>query len=196
MTPSSVPPTSVATHATSQETRYHPPEQSQQSSASRDPSLKHILIPNPPHSFGYKVNSGGCDSINTNSTSGMTMDGTFHQSSSHLDLASCSQSKPIQGTLGPASSQCLQYKEPVDGPDEEPDDEPISEDEDNGSSKSCNSASSRTSISTQGRHQGQEHIYQADIEAGGLIGNDEREQPHQLRLSSDGEQSNSMSSNP
>jgi len=186
MTPPSVPPTSAATHATSEET--HPPEQSQQSSASRDPSLKHILIhTNPPHSFGYKVSSDGCDGTNTNSTRWMTTDGTSHQSFSHLGLAS-SQNKPIQGTPGRTSSQCLQYKEPVD--------EPINEDKDNGSSKSSSPASLCTAISTQERHQGRKHIYRADIEAGDFIEIGGRDQPHQLRLSSDGEQSNSMSLNP
>jgi len=160
MTPPSVPPTSAATHATSEET--HPPEQSQQS-------------------------SDGCNGTNTNSTRWMTTDGTSHQSFSHLGLAS-SQNKPIQGTPGPTSSQCLQYKEPVD--------EPINEDKDNGSSKSSSPASLCTTISTQGRHQGQKHTYRADIEAGDFIEIGERDQPHQLRLSSDGEQSNSMSLNP
>ncbi len=103
MTPPSIPPISAATHATSKETQYHPPEQSQQSSASRDPSLKHILIhTNPPYSFHYKVSSDG---TNTNSTSGMTTDGTFHQSFSHLDIASSSRNKSIQGTPGPTSSE-------------------------------------------------------------------------------------------
>jgi len=102
-----MPLTSDAMHTTPEETQYHPPEQSQQSSASRDPSLKHILIhTNPPHSFGYKVSSGGCDGTNTNSTSGMTTDGTTHQSFSHVSF---SQSNPMQGAPGSILSQDLQY---------------------------------------------------------------------------------------
>lgn len=109
-TPLSIPPTSAATHATSQETRYHPPEQSQQSSASRDPSLKHILIHrNPPHSSGYKVSSGGCDGTNTNSTGGMTTEGTTHQSFSHPDPVPYSRSNPMQGAHESILSQCLRY---------------------------------------------------------------------------------------
>ncbi len=109
-TPPSIPPTSAATHATSQETQYHPPQQSQQSSASRDPSLKHILIHrNPPHSSGYKVSSGGCECTNTTSRDEMAMSNTAHQSSSHLDPVSFSQSNPMQGAHGSILSQRLQY---------------------------------------------------------------------------------------
>lgn len=100
------PPTSAATHATSQETRYQPPKQSQQSSASRDSSLKDILRPtNPPHSFGYKISSGGCDGTNTNSTGGMTTEGITHQSFSHIFF---SQGNSMQGASGSISSQDLQ----------------------------------------------------------------------------------------
>jgi len=107
MTPPSIPPTSAATHATSQETQYHPPEQSQQSSASRDPSLKHILIhTSPPHSFGYKVSSGVCDGTNTNSTSGRTTNDTTHQTFSQVSFL---QSNLTQGAPGSILSQDLQY---------------------------------------------------------------------------------------
>jgi len=178
MTPPSILSTSVATHATSNETQCCPSEQSQHS-ASRDPSLKHILLhTKPPHSFHYKVSSNGCNGTNT---SGTTTNGTFHQSFSHLGLASCSQNKPRQATPGPTPSQCLQYEKSVD--------ESTSEDRDNGLSKSSSSASLRTSISIQGCHQGQGHIYRADIEAGDLIGTGGRDQ-------SNGEQSISILSNP
>ncbi|KAL2048952.1 hypothetical protein ABVK25_010805 [Lepraria finkii] len=84
--PPPVPPTSVATQATSEETLYHPPEQSQQSSASRIPSSQLLTQTNPPQSFGHSVGSGGCDGTNTNSTTGMAMDGTAHQYSSQLEI--------------------------------------------------------------------------------------------------------------
>ncbi len=89
MTPPSIP-TSTTTHTTSEETPYHPPEQSQQST-------------------GCKVSSGGCDGTNTNCTGGMTTDGTTHQSSGHVSL---SQSNPIQRVPGSISSQGLQSRIP------------------------------------------------------------------------------------
>ena len=82
-----------------------------------------------------------------------------------------------QGTPGPTSRQSLQHQ----GSDDEPMGE--GEDEDNGT------------MSTPGCHQGQENIYQAKIEAGNLIGTDERGHPHQMRLSSDGGHLNGMPSN-
>ncbi len=172
MTPPSILSTSVATHATSNETQCCPSEQSQHS-ASRDPSLKHILLhTNPPHSFHYKVSSNGCNGTNT---SGTTTNGTFHQSCSHLGLASSSQNKPRQTTPEPTPSQRLQYEKSVD--------ESTSEDRDNGLSTSSSSAS------IQGCHQGQGHIYRAEIEAGDLIGTGGRDQ-------SNGEQPISILSNP
>ena len=194
---------SDATHIISEETRYHSFEQSQQSSASRDFSLKHILIhTNPSRSFGYKVSSGGCDGTNTNSTSGITTDGTFHQSSSHLGLASSSQSKPIQGTPGPTSSQCLPYKEPVDEPDEEPDDDSISEDvvenssENTGSPKASNASSSCTNLSTLAEecYRGQGDSYQVGVIAEDLMAIEEQQRRHHSTL--DKGRSNGMFLNP
>jgi len=102
--------TSAATHATSQETQYHSLEQSQQSSASRDPSLKHILIHrNSSHFFDYKVSSDGCDDTNTNSTSGMTTKSITHQSFSHPDSVPYSRSNFMQGAYESILSQCLRY---------------------------------------------------------------------------------------
>ena len=81
----SIPLTSNATHTTPGETLYHSPKQSQQSSASCDPSLQRILThPNPPHLFDYQVSSGGCDGINIDSRNEMATDSTAHQSSSHF----------------------------------------------------------------------------------------------------------------
>ena len=109
-TPLSIPPTSAATHATSQETRYHPPEQSQQSSTSRDPSLKHILIHrNPPHSSCYKISFDECNGTNTNSTGGITTKSTTHQSFSHPDPMPFSHSNPMQSAHKSILSQYLQY---------------------------------------------------------------------------------------
>ena len=104
--PPSIPPTSAATHATSEETRYHPHEQSQQSSASCMPSSQLLMQKNSPQSFDYSVSSGGCEGTNTNSTTGMAMD---HQSSSHLIPASSSRSNLMQGDNGSILSQCLQH---------------------------------------------------------------------------------------
>jgi len=92
------------------------------------------------------------------------------------------QKKSIQETPESASSQYLQYKKSLD--------KPISKNKNNRLSKSGSPASLCTSIATQGRYQGQEHIYRADIQADDFIETGERDQPYLLRLSYDGEQSN------
>jgi len=84
--------------------------------------------------------------------------------------------------------------------DEEADEDWVSEDvvKDNGSSKASNAPSSRTSLSSlaHGIHRGQEHVYQAGIEAEDLMVIDERRRPHSLTPSFGGGRSIGMFSNP
>ena len=104
-----MPPTSDATHATSEETLHYPPGQRQQPSTSRIPSLQHLKHTNPLHPSGYKVSSGGDNGTNTNSSSEIAMDDTAQQSFRDLDPVSSSQSNPIQETQGSILNQGLQY---------------------------------------------------------------------------------------
>lgn len=68
-----------AMHIILKKTQYYLFEQSQQSLASRNLSLKHILIhTNPSHFFGYKINFDECEDTNTNSTSGITTNNITH----------------------------------------------------------------------------------------------------------------------
>ncbi len=55
------------------------------------------------------MSSGGCDGTNTNSTTGIAMDGTAHQSPGHLIPASSSRNNPTKGAHGSILSHCLQY---------------------------------------------------------------------------------------
>ncbi|KAL9609463.1 MAG: hypothetical protein Q9167_005769 [Letrouitia subvulpina] len=106
VTPSPMPLDSDATRNTLEKNRYHPPEQS---SASRIPSLQHLIHETPLHSFDHNINSGGCDSTNTNSRIETAVNGTAHQSFSHFDTVPFSHSNTTQGAHGSILSQCLQY---------------------------------------------------------------------------------------
>ena len=104
VTPLPMPPASGAMQSTSEENRYHPPEQSQQCSASRISSLRHLLIDaTPPHFFGDEVSSGGCDSTNASNTSGMAIDDTAHESFRDFENSS------TQVAQGSILSQGVQY---------------------------------------------------------------------------------------
>ncbi|KAL9030081.1 MAG: hypothetical protein Q9196_001756 [Gyalolechia fulgens] len=103
-TPPPMPPATGATQSASEENRYHPPKQSQQRSASRITSLRHLLIDaTPPHSFGYKVSSGGCDTTNASNTSEMAIDNTALESFTDFE------NNPTQVPQGPILSEGVQY---------------------------------------------------------------------------------------
>lgn len=84
-------------------------EWSQQSPASRIPSLENLMHMKSPHYPNFDVSSGGCDGTTTNNTSGMVMDGTAHPSFRNLGPASFSQGNTMRNGHGSISSQCLQY---------------------------------------------------------------------------------------
>ena len=146
----------------------HPPEQSQQRLASYALSVHHHPIPiDSSSSSGHKVSSGECDGINMTSSTVATH--TVHQSFNNS----------IQAT----QRAVLHSEEPIGQEGIRP-------------TKSSNAIPSRTRLSTPAdpeRYQGQEHVYQVNIEVENLMGTDEQGQPH-LRPSVDGVQLNGMCS--
>ena len=80
MTSSLISSISNTTYTTSKKTRYHTFEQSQQSSASHNFSLQHLIHIDSLHFVDYKIDSDEYDDINKNSRSEMIMIDIAHQS--------------------------------------------------------------------------------------------------------------------
>jgi len=98
---------SIAAWSPAEQTRSYGFERTQQSPASRLPSLEHLINTNPPHHSSYNFSSGRCDGPHTTNNGSVATRGTAYQRSSNFVPPSL-QRTPTDIVYGSLSGQHLQ----------------------------------------------------------------------------------------